>query len=508
MALLKMEHITKVFPGVVANDSITFTLNTGEVHALVGENGAGKTTLMKILYGLHKPDSGSIVINDKQISIKNPKDAIRQGIGMVHQHFMLIPPFTVLENIVLGEETHLSGLLRHSEPELKIKELMQENKLNVDLAAKVEELPVGIQQRVEILKILYRKATILVFDEPTAVLTPQEAAELFKTFAEMKKQGKGIIFISHKLDEVLNIADRITVIRRGKVIQTLNIKEATKALIAELMVGKPVLLKVDNPEIEKGDIILDIRDLSFVNERGIQVLSEINISIHGGEIYGIAGVEGNGQMELVQAIASKMNLKSGEILLSGHTIKDLDIRKRREAGLGHIPEDRQKYGLLLSFPLSDNMVLGRHHKSPFVKRFQIINKQEIKKFAREKIEKFDVRTPSEMIPANALSGGNQQKLIVARELSADPKLLVASQPTRGLDIGATEFIYQQLVGAKAAGKAVLLVSADLDEIMSLSDTIGVIYKGKIIKEFKRSETTKEEVGYYMMGEKVHEEAKV
>jgi simple sugar transport system ATP-binding protein len=419
---------------------------------------------------------------------------------MVHQHFMLVPPFTVTENIVLGEETHTAGVIQMDEPSRRIRQLMQDNGLTMDLGARVEDLPVGMQQRVEILKVLYRGAEILVFDEPTAVLTPQEADELFNTFKEMKVQGRGIIFISHKLDEVLAIADRITVIRRGKIIETLPGEGATKAQIAELMVGKPVLLRVENPESKPERPVLEIRSLVLENEHGTKVLDEIDLTVFGGEIYGIAGVEGNGQSELVSSIAERIPPASGDILLDGQSIIGLDVRKRREAGISHIPEDRHRFGLLLPYPLDVNLVLGRHHKAPFVNRVQIINKAGIREFARDVIGRFDIRAPSESIPANTLSGGNQQKVIIARELSAEPRLLLASQPTRGVDIGATEFIYQQLVKAKTEGRAVLLISADLDEILSLSDRIGVMYKGRIIKEFSRSEAKKEEVGFYMMGE--------
>ena len=501
MSLLEMEQITKNFPGVIANDKVDFTLKSGEIHALVGENGAGKTTLMKILYGLYKPDSGIISIKGKNIQIKNPKDAISQGIGMVHQHFMLIPPFTALENIILGDETHAFGVLKNDLPAKKITSLMDENQLVVELDEKIEDLAVGIQQRVEILKILYRGAEILVFDEPTAVLTPQEVDELFKTFRSMKANRKGLIFISHKLDEVLDIADTITVIRRGQIVKTLPKEEATKPLIAELMVGKPVLLKVDNPEQKAGDMVLQFQNIKLVDDKKIPVLNNIDFNIHAGEIYGIAGVEGNGQTEIIQCISEKTKIIEGDILLKNESIVNLEVRERREKGIGHIPADRHKYGLLLPYSIADNISLGRHHKEPFVKQFQMVNTAAIKEYARELIEQYDIRTPSENLPANALSGGNQQKVIVAREMSCDPVLLLANQPTRGVDIGATEFIYKQLVKAKLNGKAVLLISADLDEILSLSDRIGVLFKGKIIKEFHRSEATKEEVGFYMMGEK-------
>ncbi len=505
MSLLKMEEITKTFPGVVANDKVSFDLSAGEIHALVGENGAGKTTLMNILYGLYKPDSGSIFIKGRQINIRNPKDAILQGIGMVHQHFMLVPPFTVIENIVLGEETHKAGILRFEEPTIKIQHLMKENGLILELDSKIEDIPVGLQQRVEILKLLYRGAEVLIFDEPTAVLTPQEVEELFKTFREMKKQGKGIVFISHKLDEVLEIADRITVIRRGKIVKTLDQQEADKPLIAELMVGKPVLLKVDNPESNPGKPVIEVKDLTLTNDQGARVLDAVSFHIDEGEIYGIAGVVGNGQTELVKALFERTALDSGDILFCGEKINSWDIRERREGGISHIPADRHRFGLPLPFPLCVNMILGRHHKPPFVGAFQIIKSSSIRSFARKVIKEYDIRTPSETVPANTLSGGNQQKVIVARELSANPHLLLANQPTRGVDIGATEFIYRQLVKAKTDGKAVLLVSADLDEILSLADRIGVMYKGGIIKEFKRSDASKEDVGFYMMGEKHAEE---
>jgi simple sugar transport system ATP-binding protein len=501
MTLLKMDGITKVFPGVRANDQVTFDLMPGEIHALVGENGAGKTTLMKILYGLYRPDAGSIRLRDQGVAIKNPRDAIARGIGMVHQHFMLVPPFTVLENIILGKESQTAGVLRLEEPASEITEIMNRNGLPVDLSARVEDLPVGLQQRVEILKILYRGAEVLVFDEPTAVLTPQEVVELFKTFRMLRDQGKGLIFISHKLDEVMEIADRITVIRRGQVVRTLRREEASKPLIAELMVGKPVFLRVEKPAAAPGKVVLQVKSLSQRSERGNLVLEDLSLSVHAGEIYGLAGVEGNGQGELVRAITEPVRLESGNVLLEGSSVLSWDVRTRRDRGIGHIPEDRHRYGLLLPFSLAENLVLGRHHRRPFV-RGSVVDSGKVRSYARESIQSFDIRTPSELTPANALSGGNQQKVIVAREMRFDPILLVASQPTRGVDVGATEFIYQQLVAARSRGKAVLLVSADLDEILSLSDRIGVIFKGRIIREFAQAEATKEQVGLYMTGEKL------
>lgn len=522
MALLRMDGITKVFPGVVANDAISIDLEQGEIHALVGENGAGKTTLMKILYGLYRPDGGEIYIHDRKVDVHNAKDAIKKGVGMVHQHFMLVRPFTVTENIILGEENTELEERRREQPSLaqrilgrlrsifaldtggpmdRIAALMEKNRIYVDQGARIEDLPVGLQQRVEILKVLYRGAEILVFDEPTAVLTPQEVEELFNTFRRLKEQGKGIIFITHKLDEVLEIADRITVIRRGKIVETMPKAEATKQKLAELMVGKPVLLSVENPEPDPGQVVLDVDHVSYRNEDGIAVLDDIDFEIREGEIYGIAGVEGNGQNELSKVIMERVKLESGVVRLYGSDLEPYDIRERRDQGIGFIPDDRGRYGLIMPFSLADNMVLGRHHRPPYVNRFQVIQKHELQKFAQTAIKEYDIRTPSEAVPAHALSGGNQQKVIIARELSGEPKLLVASQPTRGVDVGAMEFIYKQLVAAKKEKKAVLLISADLDEVMSMSDRIGVIYKGKIIKTFDRGNVNKETVGFYMMGEK-------
>jgi ABC-type uncharacterized transport system ATPase subunit len=499
--LLEMQGITKRFPGVTANDGVTFDLRPGEIHALVGENGAGKTTLMKILYGLHRPDAGTIMVRGQSVSIRGPREAIRLGIGMVHQHFMLFPPFSVLENVTLGEETHTAGVLRPSIPRRKIESLVLENRLAVDCDTRVEDLSVGVQQRVEILKILYRGAVILVFDEPTAVLTPQEATELFKTFREMKRQGKGVIFISHKLDEVLEIADRITVIRHGRVVRTMDRSEATKQTIAELMVGKPVLLEVNRGAVQPGAQVLEVRHLVIRSPRGYSAVDDLSLSVRAGEIYGIAGVEGNGQTELIRAIAEGSEVQSGDILLQGVDVRRMSVRKRRELGIAHIPEDRQKEGLLLPFSVAWNIALGRHQRQPFVSRLQLINAKAVREHARRVIAEYDIRTPSEETPANALSGGNQQKAVVAREIGTGAILLVAAQPTRGVDIGATEFIHAQLLAARSKGRAVLLISADLDEVLALSDRVGVIFKGRIIKEFSHDNAVREEVGLYMTGEK-------
>ncbi len=501
--LLEMREITKRFPGVTANDRISLDLRAGEVHALVGENGAGKTTLMKILYGLKRPDSGTISVRGERIVIRGPRDAIRRGIGMVHQHFMLLQPFTVLENIILGEEAHTAGVLALGVQRRQITTLMTENRLMVDLDASVEDLSVGVQQRVEILKILFRGATMLIFDEPTAVLTPQESAELFRTFREITRQGKGIIFISHKLDEVLEVADRITVIRQGRIVQTMPREGATKQRIAELMVGKPVLMQVDRPPVAPGPVVLEVRELRVKSSRGPLAVDDLSLDVRAGEIYGVAGVEGNGQSELVRAIAEGSDIISGEVLLKGQNIARWSVRRRRDGGITHVPEDRQKYGLLLASSLAQNLALGRHHRRPFTTRIGTISTRAIRQSARQIIERFDIRTPSEETPAHALSGGNQQKAVVARELSADPKLLLASQPTRGVDIGATEFIHKQLIKARSEGKAVLLVSADLDELLALSDRVGVMFKGRIIREFTHDGAAREEVGLAMTGGEAH-----
>ncbi|MGA2381728.1 MAG: ABC transporter ATP-binding protein [Spirochaetia bacterium] len=499
--LLELREITKQFPGVTANDHVSFDLRAGEVHALVGENGAGKTTLMKILYGLYRPDSGSISVEGTSISIRGPRDAISRGIGMVHQHFMLFPPFTVLENVVIGEEAQRAGVLAVHAQRSRIDAIMQENGITVPLEARVEDLAVGLQQRVEILKILFRGARILIFDEPTAVLTPQEAHELFRTFRALTSHGKGIIFITHKLDEVLEVADRITVIRQGKIVRTMDRAGVTKPMIAELMVGKPVLLEVDRPPLQSGRAVLEVRDLKVRSARGFNAVDGLSFSVNAGEIYGIAGVEGNGQSELVHAIAEGLEVESGDILLEGASMRNWSVRTRREKGIAHIPEDRLKYGLLLPFSIATNLTLGRHDKPPFATRLQLVNNRAIRESALRIIAQYDIRTPSCDTPANALSGGNQQKAVVARELSCEPRLLLAAQPTRGVDIGATEFIHRQIMKARSEGKAVLLVSADLDELLALSDRIGVIFKGRIIREFTHELAVREEVGLSMTGGK-------
>ncbi|NPV88753.1 ABC transporter ATP-binding protein [Coprothermobacteraceae bacterium] len=495
--LIELRGITKVFPGVVANDDISITLRKGEIHALVGENGAGKTTLMKILYGEYKPDKGEIRVKGQPVRITGPSVAISHGIGMVHQHFMLVPGLTVLENIILGSEPAKGGVLDTAEARKKIEAIMAANAMPVDLDVDVEKLPVGLQQRVEILKLLYRGAETLILDEPTAVLTPQETNELFKTLRALKEQGKGIIFISHKLDEVIEIADRITVVRRGRIVGELPVQEATKAKIAEMMVGKPVLMEIPVPEVNVGDEVLTLEDVTFV-EDGVKKLDGITLTVRSGEIYGVAGVEGNGQEELLKVVSGEYRPTSGKVMFGKQAVNSLDPLRRRRLGLGHIPADRQKQGLFINMPLYINAVVGWQWQDRFSRR-GILNYKNMRTTAKEVVEKYDVRTPSVEVPANALSGGNQQKFIVGREISFDPTLLVAAYPTRGVDIGATEFIYRQLLEEKSRGKAVLLVSADLDELLTLSDRIGVLYRGRIVKEFSREEVTPEKIGFYMLG---------
>ncbi len=497
--LIELRGITKAFPGVVANDDIHLTLYEGEIHALVGENGAGKTTLMKILYGEYRADKGEILVRGKPVRITNPSVAVALGIGMVHQHFMLVPGLTVLENIILGSEPVKNVVLDISLARRKIEDIMNANAMPVDLDAYVEDLPVGLQQRVEILKLLYRGAETLVLDEPTAVLTPQETSELFKTLKALKEQGRGIIFISHKLNEVLEIADRITVIRRGRVVGEMPIEEASKEKIAEMMVGKPVVLEVDNPRVEVGEECLVLRDVVF-EENGVKKLDGISFSVHAGEIYGIAGVEGNGQEELLKIISGEIYPSAGEIHITNKVVNRIPPLGRRKLGVGHIPADRQAQGLFIDMPLYVNAVVGWHWRQEFQKN-GILDYKAMRSTASTIIRNFDVRTPSVEVPASALSGGNQQKFVVGREISFDPTLLLAAYPTRGVDVGATEFIYKQLIDEKIRGKAVLLISADLEEILALSDRIGVLYRGKIIKEFSREEATPEIIGLYMLGVK-------
>lgn len=501
--ILEVRGITKQFPGVLANDRVDFDLRKGEIHALLGENGAGKTTLMNILYGLYLPDSGEIRRNGKVVKFNSPKDAIAQGIGMVHQHFMLIPVFTVTENIMLGEETVKNGLLDQRAVAELVRQLSKQYGLEVDPQAVIQDLPVGVQQRVEIIKTLYRKAEILILDEPTAVLTPQEVEDLFRIIRELSNRGVSIIFITHKLKEVLAIADRITVMRNGKVVGTRTPQETNEAHLAEMMVGREVILKVEKKPAKLGDVVFEVKNLSVFDQRGLEAVRDVSFQVKAGEILGIAGVQGNGQTELVEALTGLRTPHHGSVRLGGIDVTASPPRPMIEHGLAHIPEDRQRHGLVLSFPVADNLILCTYYQPPFARNYIIQNKA-VDEYARRLVEEFDVRTPSPYLPASKLSGGNQQKVIVARELSRPVKLLIANQPTRGLDVGSIEYIHQQIVQMRDRGIAVLLVSAELDEIMALSDRIAVMYRGQIVATLDTSQATREGLGLLMAGSQIAE----
>jgi simple sugar transport system ATP-binding protein len=504
--VLEARGIVKRFPGVLANDHVNFTLERGEVHALLGENGAGKSTLMNVLYGLYQPDDGQILVNGQPVRFHDPNDAIARGIGMVHQHFMLIPVFTVAENITLGVEStdgrlgFLGRLARLDTqgPVQRIRQLSQQYGLAVDPEARVGELPVGAQQRVEIIKALYRKADILILDEPTAVLTPQEADELFKTIRSLTAQGVSIIFISHKLNEAMEIADRISVMHLARMVGTVLPQDATPESLAEMMVGRKVILQVEKSEAHPGQDVLKIEQLRVKDDRGHMMVDGVDLALRAGEIVGVAGVQGNGQTELVEALAGLRPPASGRMALLGHDITHARPRQIIEAGVGHVPEDRQKYGLVLQYPLADNLVLSTYYLPPFA-RGLVLNPEAIEQQARKLIHEFDIRTPSPLVAADTLSGGNKQKAILAREMSRPIKLMIAAQPTRGLDVGSIEFVHNRLVQARDAGVAVLLVSAELDEILSLSDRVAVMYKGQILAVLPIEEATRERVGLLMAG---------
>jgi general nucleoside transport system ATP-binding protein len=496
--VLELRGITKQFPGVLANDHVDFDLGKGEVHALLGENGAGKSTLMSILYGLYTADSGEMLLNGKPVRISSPKDAIELGIGMVHQHFMLIPVMTVTENIVLAmEPRHGAVLLDYDEAEEKVRELSTSFGLAVNPRARIQEITVGQQQRVEILKALYRGAEILILDEPTAVLTPQEAKELFAIIESLRQQGKSIIFISHKLNEVLEVADRISVLRRGKLVATIPREGATEEGLARSMVGREVLLRVDKTPAQPGDALLEVKDLSVRDDRGLEAVRGVSLVVHAGEIVGIAGVDGNGQSELIDALTGLRGIADGEITVGGHDLSHATARDALDAGLGHIPEDRHRRGLVLDFNLAENLVLHDYGKEPF-SRFGWVNPRRWFRWARGLLQEFDVRGGGPATRGGSLSGGNQQKVVIAREVSRDPSVLIAAQPTRGLDVGAIEFVHRRLLEQRDAGKAVLLVSLELEEVLSLSDRILVLYEGKIVAEFP-PDATEEEVGIAMLG---------
>jgi simple sugar transport system ATP-binding protein len=499
--VLELRGITKRFPGVLANDHIDLTLEEGEIHALLGENGAGKTTLMNILYGLYQPDQGEIRVRGKEIKVHSPSDAIAAGVGMVHQHFMLIPVFTVTENVMLGdEEVRSGGILNRRLAAEKIRQISEQYSLQVDPEAYVKDLPVGVQQRVEIIKLLYREADILILDEPTAVLTPQEADELFKIMRSLASRGKSIIFITHKLREVLEVADRITVIRRGKVVGSTRPAEADQSMLAEMMVGRAVQLEVERTPAKVGETVLSVEDLVVLDERRQVAVDGISFDVRAGEVLGVAGVQGNGQTELVEALTGLRPVQSGKMTLLGQDIARARPRQITELGSAHVPEDRQRDGLVLSFPVADNLVLNTYYQPPFSKGV-VLDESKILEYAVQLIGEFDIRTPSPMTPAGSLSGGNQQKVIVAREFSRPIRLLVASQPTRGLDVGSIEYIHGRIMEKRDQGCAVLLVSSELDEIMGLSDRIAVMYRGKIVDILPAEQATKEKVGLLMAGMK-------
>lgn len=499
---LEVRNITKRFPGVLANDRVNFDLRKGEIHALLGENGAGKTTLMNIIYGLYTPNEGEFFISNgeglQQVQIRSPHDAIRAGIGMVHQHFMLVPVFSVAENIILGQEITRGPSLDLRTARQKITQLSEEYGLEADPDAIVEDLPVGVQQRVEIIKALYRNAHILVLDEPTAVLTPQEVENLFRVMRQLTQRGVSIIFITHKLKEVLAVADRITAMRRGQVVGTTTPAESDEHKLASMMVGREVILTVEKAPAKVGDVVLEVKDLNIVDERGVEVVRQVGFQVCAGEILGIAGVQGNGQTELVESLTGLRERKSGQVVLGGKEIPELNPRLNVEAGQAHIPEDRHKHGLVLAYSIADNEVLCTYYQPPFARGLQRDQKA-VMNNAVKLIERFDIRTPSPNLPASNLSGGNQQKVIVARELSRPIKLLIANQPTRGLDVGSIEYIHRQIVDMRDRGIAVLLVSAELDEITSLSDRIAVMYHGQIVATVDPDKITRAELGLLMAG---------
>ena len=496
---VEMRKITKQFPGVLANDHVDFEVRQGEIHALVGENGAGKSTLMNVLYGLIRPNSGEIRINGKLVVLSGPRDAIHEGIGMVHQHFMLIPVFTVGENVVLGREpTTTADVYDAARARNDISALTKRYGLALNPDARVGDLPVGLQQRVEIVKVLYRGANILILDEPTGVLTPQESTELFKVLRDLVKTGKTIVFISHKLKEVLEISDRITVMRRGKVVGHLITKDTDEAEIARLMVGRDVLLRVDKKPAKPGPVALQVENLTANSDQGIPALRDISFELHQGEILGIAGVEGNGQSELVEVLAGTRRGTGGRIVLGDRVVGNLGAAAIRAAGVSHIPEDRRGAGLVLNYSVADNLILGRQRTPIFSWDGIVLRIKAIFDWARKLITEFDIRTPSAKTPARTLSGGNQQKIIVAREMATNPRVLLASQPTRGVDIGAIEFIHRRLVAERDSGSAILLVSAELDEVRSLSDRIAVIYEGRIVS-IEPGDASEERLGLLMTG---------
>ncbi|MBO5496963.1 MAG: ABC transporter ATP-binding protein [Oscillospiraceae bacterium] len=498
-----MLHITKRFPGIIANDDITLQLKKGEIHALLGENGAGKSTLMSVLFGLYQAEEGVIKKDGKEVQIKDPNDANDLGIGMVHQHFKLVECFSVLDNIILGVEPTKNGFLQKQEAREKVMALSEKYGLAVNPDALIEDITVGMQQRTEILKMLYRDNEILIFDEPTAVLTPQEIDELMKIMKNLAAEGKSILFISHKLAEIMAVADRCTVLRKGKYIGTVNTKDVTMEDLSAMMVGRNVNFHVEKKPCTPGDVILDVENMSVASKvHKNDAVKNVSFKVRSGEIVCIAGIDGNGQTELVYGLSGLEPLKSGKILLNGKDMTNASIRKRSTSGMSHIPEDRHKHGLVLDYSLEYNMILQRYFEQDFTSRAGFLKRPSIRQYADRLIEQYDVRSGQGAVTtARAMSGGNQQKAIIAREIDKDPDLLIAVQPTRGLDVGAIEYIHKQLVAQRDAGKAVLLVSLELDEVMDVPDRILVMYEGEIVGELDPKTTTQEELGLYMAGAK-------
>lgn len=504
---IEMLNITKRFPGIVANDNISLQLKNGEIHALLGENGAGKSTLMSVLFGLYQPEEGLIRKNGEEVEIGDPNDANRLGIGMVHQHFKLVECFTVLDNIIMGvESVNRLGFLQKKQARDKVVALSEKYGLHVDPDARIEDITVGMQQRTEILKMLYRENEILIFDEPTAVLTPQEIDELMDIMRHLSAEGKSILFISHKLDEIMAVSDRCTVLRKGKYVGTVNTKDTSIEELSSMMVGRDVNFHVQKNQSKPGDVILQVKDMTVASKsHKNNAVKHVSFNVRGGEIVCIAGIDGNGQTELVYGLTGLEPLTSGSISLTGNDISRVSIRKRNVMGMSHIPEDRQKYGLVLDYSLEENLVLQRYFEPEFTDKAGFLKKDNIRKYAERLIEQYDIRSGQGPVTrARSMSGGNQQKAIVAREIDRDPELLVAVQPTRGLDVGAIEYIHKQLIAQRDEGKAVLLISLELDEVMDVPDRILVMHKGEIVGEFDPKCTTEEELGLYMAGAKRQE----
>ena len=500
--VIEMLNITKEFPGIKANDDVTLQLKQGEVHALLGENGAGKSTLMSVLFGLYQPEAGTIKKNGQVVHIKDPNDANDLNIGMVHQHFKLVEVFTVLDNIILGVEPNKAGFLQKKEAREKVMALSERYGLKVDPDALIEDISVGMQQRVEILKMLYRDNEILIFDEPTAVLTPQEIDELMEIMRSFTKEGKSILFITHKLNEIMAVADRCTVLRKGKCIGTVNIQDTTKEELSQMMVGRPVSFAVEKQQAAPGQVVLDVKGVTVPSRlHKNNAVKNVSLQVRQGEIVCLAGIEGNGQTEFVSALTGLEKFSAGHIALCGHEITAAPIRERSKLGMSHIPEDRHKYGLILDYTLEENLVLQRYWQPEFQKH-GFLRKGMIRQYAEKLIRQYDIRSGQGPVTiARSMSGGNQQKAIIAREVDKGPELLVAVQPTRGLDVGAIEYIHKQLIAQRDAGKAILLVSLELDEVMNVSDRILVMYEGEIVGEFDPKTTSVNELGLYMAGAK-------